>query len=144
MGAIRKIRKNLDQSTALSLYKCLVLPHIDHCDIKYDSASQKNLQKLQLLQNCPCRAILLANFDTHIVDMHQSLNLLMLKQCRNLHMSVTCHKSVYFSGESSLLNFYVAVLQVHGRNTRYADSNKMQIPRTHTDIGQKGLFSPRP
>ena len=32
LGAIRKLRVNVDQSTALRLYKSLVLPHFDYCD----------------------------------------------------------------------------------------------------------------
>ncbi len=95
MGAIRKIRKTLDQSTALSLYKSLVLPHIDYCDIVYDCSTHENLNRLQIFQNCVCRTILLVDFDTHIDDMHQTLGLLILKQRRFVHLSVACHKSVY-------------------------------------------------
>ncbi len=139
MGAISKIRKVLDQSTALSLYKSLVLPQLDYCDIVYMSATKENLNRLQMLQNSACRTILLATNDAHIDDMHNTLGLLTLQHRRDLHMSFACHKSVYFNGFSSLSSFYVPVLQVHGRHTRYADSNKMVVPRAKTNLGQKAF-----
>ena len=46
LGVIRKIRDCLGQPTALRLYKGLVLPHFDFCDMVH--ASQDTLQKLQL------------------------------------------------------------------------------------------------
>ena len=111
MGAIRKIRKSLDQTTALSLYKSLILSNIDYCDIVYNSSTLENLNRLQLLQNSACRTILLAPYDTHVSEMHRTLGLLPLDKRRFLHMSFDCHKSVYFNGKSSLSGFYVPVLQ---------------------------------
>ncbi len=35
VGLLKKIRSNIDHSTALTLYKSLVLPHLDYCDTIY-------------------------------------------------------------------------------------------------------------
>ena len=80
LGAIRKIRHNLDRATTLLLYKSLVLPLIDYCDIVYGATAKDKLQKLQLVQNNACRNILLADMDTHVASMHLELQLLTLYQ----------------------------------------------------------------
>ncbi len=121
LGAIRTIRRNLDQSRALSLYTSLVLPHIDYCDIIYSCSTQENLNKLQLFQNCACRTTLLADRETHIRHIHTRLNLLYLNQRRDPHLAVSCHKSIYFKGLSSLSSFiflsYVLLDIQHGMQT---------------------------
>ena len=96
-----------------------------------------NLNKLQLFQNCVCRTILLADHDTHIIGMHNALNLLYLSQRRDLHLCVSCHKSIHLNGFSSLSNFYIPVLNVTDRNTRYADATRTQVPRTRTKIAEQ-------
>ena len=106
LGVICKIRKNQDQTTALSLYKTLVLPHIDYCDIVYNCSTQENLNELQLLQNRACRSILLVGPVAYVADMLENLNLLYLDQRRYLLMSITCHKSVYLNG-LSILSFSI-------------------------------------
>ena len=46
LGIVRKARDFLDRPAAITLYKSLVLPHIDYCDIVYECTSIGNLQKL--------------------------------------------------------------------------------------------------
>ena len=58
IGVIKKVRNCLDNKLALTLYKSLVLPHIDYCDVVYVSATKESLSKLQLVQNKACQVIL--------------------------------------------------------------------------------------
>ncbi len=96
----QKSRNFLDHKTSITLYKSLVLLHFDYCDIVYDCTSLGNLQKLQKLQNSACRTMLLADNRTPIAEMHDNLQLLTLKQRRELHLSVDCHKHVNISDSS--------------------------------------------
>ena len=132
LGALHKIRNNLNQGTALSLYKSLVLPHFDYCDTVYTCSALVNLNKLQLSQNAACRTILLADFDEHIHVLHKRLGLLYLDDRRDLHLTCLCHKSVYFNDLSSLSNFFVPVVPVVGRYTRACDMVKLRIPHMCT------------
>ena len=61
IGMIKKVRYLIDHSIALSLYKSLVLPHLDYCDTIYMTSTQEDLNKLQLAQNVACRTLLLAD-----------------------------------------------------------------------------------
>ena len=52
------------------LYKTLCAPIYDYCDIIYDSLSQKNISRLQKLQNGALRIVALADRFTHSADLH--------------------------------------------------------------------------
>ena len=138
IGIIRKVNECLHRSTALTLYRSLVLPLFDYCDTVYMCTSIGNLSKLQLLQNQACRTILLAGRYTSVVDMHRSLKLELLQDRRNVHMALECHKNIYFENQSSLAHFYVPVVEVHGTiRTRHSDNKFMSVPRTKTVVGAK-------
>ena len=49
LGIVRKAREFLDLGTSVQLYKSLVLPHIDYCDLVYCCTSKTNLQSYK---NC--------------------------------------------------------------------------------------------
>ena len=74
LGILRRSRDYLDHSTSLTLYKSLVLPHLDYCDIVYMCTTVQNLNKLQLIQNGACRTILRAPKDTSVSEMHKDLS----------------------------------------------------------------------
>ena len=117
LGIVRKAREFLDLGTSVRLYKSLVLPHIDYCDLIYCCTSEANLQKLQKLQNCACRTLLRADRRAHIQDMHQDFKFLTLSQRREYHMATECYKHVTNS-DSSLHSFFQSK---NGRRTRTWD-----------------------
>ena len=73
LGILYKSNDYLDRSTKILLYKSLILPHIDYCDLVYMNTTAKNLNMLQLIQNCACTIILGADKDTNVKTMHQQL-----------------------------------------------------------------------
>ncbi len=85
IGMIKKVRYLSDHSIALTLYKSLVLPHLDYCDTIYMTSNQEDLNKLQLAQNVACRTLLLADKYEHIDAMHQELKLEKLEVRRKFH-----------------------------------------------------------
>ena len=139
LGAIRKIRERIDQSTALRLYKSLVLPHFDYCDTVYMTSSKEVLHKLQLLQNSVCRTLLLANRETHIQEMHTELGLLYLNERRGLHLWLQLHKIIYTAEEVALHDFFVPVVPVLGRVTRGQHRNNMKVELTRSELGRKAI-----
>ena len=48
---LSKIRPFLTEGVALSIYKMMILPYFDYCDIVYQGACVRELDKLQRLQN---------------------------------------------------------------------------------------------
>ena len=76
---VQKARSCLGQNMVLTLYKSLVLPHIDLGDVLYDVASKEITNKLQLAQNAACRVILLCGKKDSTGKMHSDLKLLRLQ-----------------------------------------------------------------
>ena len=136
LGAIRKVRKCLDKSVALTLYRSLVLPHYDYCNTSYRNANKESLNKLQLVQNMGCRTILLARRRTHIADMHKELNLMPLHNRREAHYSLLCHKNIYPEGSQSLTKYFIPARIVGGRRTRGNTAKNMQVPNIKSEKGR--------
>ena len=66
VGCIRmlsKLRPILKKGTALCLYKTLMVPIMDYCDIMYDCLSKYNSDILQKLQNRACQTTWEENID---------------------------------------------------------------------------------
>ena len=139
LGAIHKLRMNVDQSTALRLYKSLVLPHFDYCDSVYMTASKDILNRLQLVQNSVCRTILLANRETHIAEKHVDLGLLYLNERRDLHFSFLLHKNIYNEHDTGLSGQLVNCNTAAVRHTHGSSSHNMVVPRMRTCMGEKSF-----
>ena len=140
VGVIRKVRHCLTQKLALTLYKSLVLPHIDYCDVVYMSATKESLNKLQLVQNKGCRAILGAAARDHIDEMHRDLRLLKLEDRRNLHLGLLCHKNVYPEGEQGLEKYFVKANNIGvSRVTRTNTMANVKIPKINSTSGRKAI-----
>ncbi len=131
LGVVQKARDFLDLGASVQLYKSLVLPHLDYCDLVYSCTSDANLQKLQKLQNSACRTLLKADRRAHISDMHKELKFLTLEQRRELHLSVECYKQVNNSN-SSLHNYFVAQ---DTRRTRTGEK-KVKVPNIRSEMGR--------
>ncbi len=134
LGILRKSRNFLDQNTSVLLYKSLVLPQFDYCDIVYDCTSLGNLQKLQKLQNSACRTMLLADNRTSVAEMHDDLQLLTLNQRRELHLSVDCHKHVNIPDSS--LNY---MFKSKRKRTTRSGPKLVEVPQRRTATGRKAF-----
>ncbi len=119
LGILRKSREYLDQSTSLLLYKSLVLPHLDYCDLVYMCTTLHNLNRLQLVQNQACRTILMAPKETSTQNMHKQLELPLLAQRRQLHLSTECYKNAT-NDEAGLHGMFVKTAN-RGRQTRQSE-----------------------
>ena len=58
IGALRRIRSLISQSTAEQIYNALIQPYFDYCASVWDGLSSYLCQKLQKLQNRAARVIL--------------------------------------------------------------------------------------
>ena len=61
IGALRRIRPIISQSTAVLVYNSFIQPHFDYCSLVWDGLSDQLSDKLQKLQNRTTRVILKAN-----------------------------------------------------------------------------------
>ena len=57
IGALRRIRPLISQSTAVLVYNSLIQPHFDYCSLVWDGLSDQLSDKLQKFQNRAARVI---------------------------------------------------------------------------------------
>ena len=134
-----KLRPLVGQDITLTLYKSLVLPVLDYCDVVYMTATKEQLGRLQLIQNQSCRIILRAHKRSHIVDMHSSLQLQTLENRRTNHLSALCHKNIYNTEEASLKYIFSRVSENQTRVTRHSCNMNMKIPNIRSTKGRLSI-----
>ena len=82
-----KIRRNLNENVAMSIYKTMILPYFDYGDIIYDNASVEILDKLQRLQNKCLKICKGYNNRYSTKDLHHETNTPMLEDRRKVHIN---------------------------------------------------------
>ena len=137
LGVLMKVRDCLNQSTALTLYKSLVLPHVT-IEIRFDVVLLKKTSICCNLSRIVRIILLMTTGEGHIIDIYHEPNLELLTDRRKLHMVYLCHKNIYFDGQASLSGFCNPVLPVKGRATRAVTHCAMNI-KTQTNLGKKGI-----
>ena len=136
---LRKTRICMNSKVANQLYKSLILPQIDYCDVVYMVASKSSLVDLQKIQNICCRIILKTDNRTHIADMNKKLYLIPLNERRETHLSQICHKAVYDEPKHSLHKFFNRIQNRNNRNTRWRNQMHMLVPDRRSNKGRLGI-----
>ena len=65
IGALRRIRSLISQSTAVQIYNALFQPHFDYCAPVWDGLSSYLCKKMQKLQNRAARVVLQAKYEAN-------------------------------------------------------------------------------
>ena len=81
-----KIRKSINEFTATRIFQSMIAPLIDYGDIVYSGTNNKNLDKLQSLQNRGLRVCINENQSFSIDDLHQRCKIPNLKDRRSYNM----------------------------------------------------------
>ena len=64
IGAIKRVKPFVPQSTLLSIYNSLVQPHFDYCSLVWGNSGKTSSNKLQKLQNRAARVITSSSYKT--------------------------------------------------------------------------------
>ena len=83
---LNKIMQNLNVYTSISLYKTMILPYTEYGDVIIDAANDKQLNKLQKIQNHCLRICLQANPRTNLIEVHSRAKLNYLADRRYSHL----------------------------------------------------------
>ncbi len=117
LGMLSRIRKNVTKDTALMLYKSLVLPHLEYCDVVWDNCVSKLKDTLQKLQNTACKLILKRNRFAHTDEIHHVLKLWKLSERRTFHTACTAYRCNHNLVPHYLQTIYQPVTAIHQHNT---------------------------
>jgi hypothetical protein len=82
----------LSKYSKITLYKAIILPHLDYCSSIQFLANNSELNYLQKLQNRMMRTILRSRLDTPIRNMMETLNFLSVRQRVTYNTMVLLYK----------------------------------------------------
>ena len=74
IGAIKRIKPFVPQSTILCIYNSLVQPHFDYCSLVWGSFGKTLSNKVQKLQNCAARLITSSGYDADVDSLFHKLS----------------------------------------------------------------------
>ena len=134
-----QVRGLLDRSTALMVYKTLILPVMDYCDFIYLGTIAQNRETLQKLQNCAFRSILGVDNLARTKDMHASLNMDMLDSRREKHAAIEVFKYLNNLGPESCRQLFTYVQDHHDVNTRASSASTPLLPRLNLTLCQRNI-----
>ena len=89
---IRRMKAYVPQSTLISVYNAIILPHFDYCSMVWDNCSGYLLEKLQKMQNRAARVITGKSYEIRSIDILQELGWKSLMVRRQINKTVFMHK----------------------------------------------------
>ena len=134
---ISRIKHLLDRKTLLLLMNAFVFSTMYYYLTAWANTSQRNIKKLQLVQNFAARIVLgFKKFD-HISQGIKSLNWLIVEERLYFNNAVMVFKCVNNLVPEYLANMFVPRSYIHSRVTR--SCNLLHIPRCHLSSGQRAF-----
>ena len=115
---LHRINYCLPQKQQRILYNSLVVPYFSYADIIWTNCSDKNNRKLQLAQNFAAKSMLGAKKYSSSTAALKKLELLPLKQKREIHLAVHVKKALCGNSTDNIQNLYLN--QLNRNNSRAA------------------------
>ena len=126
---LAKIRKFLTESTALKIYKSMIVPYFDYGDVIYNTSCQEGLDKLQRLQNRCLKICKNYNIRHDTNDLHRATEMPKLKARR------TCHINNFMFKQLSKEH----LLDIRNINTRAHDAPLFTIKGPNVETYKRSM-----
>ena len=138
IGGLKRMRPYGPIKTLETIYKSLIRPHFDYCDIVWSNLNVSQSLRLQKLQNRAARVILSANYEARSVDLSESLQWDNLSQRRDKHMALLMCKTLQNKTPKYLRNMFSFANTGSGYDTRQRE-RKLALPKPRTDYLKKSF-----
>ena len=138
IGAIKRVKPFVPQSTLLSIYNSLVQPHFDYCSLVWGNCGKTLSNKLQKLQNRAARVITSSSYDADVNSLFDKLSWKDLNSQRQIQKALMVFKSL-----NGLVPEYLTSKFVTRNVSNYAlrdSANKLVVPFPRTNY-MKNSFS---
>lgn len=138
IGAIKRVKPFLPQSTLISIYNSLVQPHFDYCSLVWGNCGKTLSNKLQKLQNRAARVITSSSYDADVNSLFHKLSWKDLNSQRQIQKALMVFKSL-----NGLVPEYLTSKFVMRNVSNYAlrdSANKLVVPFPRTNY-MKNSFS---
>lgn len=125
------MRKYLDERSAIRIFKCMVLPYMEYSFFCMSPCPDKEITKLQRLQNRGLRVCLKPPPRTPVLCLHASSKLLLVKNKIQLNILQQMHRFIYrpncpYKKNLNLIDCYTRSLLVPSFVNIYPCSTRFQ------------------
>ena len=138
IGGLKRGRPYVPAKTLETIYKSLIQPHFDYCDIVWSNLNVSQSLRLRKLQNRAARVILSANYDARSADFLESLQWDNLSQRRDKRMALLMCKTLQNKTPNYLRNMFSFANTGSGYDTRQRE-RKLALPKPRTDYLKKSF-----
>ena len=138
IGAIKRVKPFVPQSTLLNIYNSLVQSHFDYCSLVWGNCGKTLSNKLQKLQNRAARVITSSSYDVDVDSLFHNLSWKELHTQRQIRKAFMVFKSLNGLVPEYLTSKFVTR---NVSNSALRDSaNKLVFPFPRTNY-MKNIFS---
>ena len=130
---INRVRNSFDQATLLKIMSALVFSKIFYCSTVWSNTTNKNIKKLQLLQNFACKIVTGTRKYDHVSPLLRQLNWKPVQQCLDQRALVMTYKCV----KNLAPEYLCKKFQKRPRDRVTRNKDLLQIPRFKTTTGQR-------
>ena len=138
LAALRRLRPICPQSTLVTIYKSLILPHLDYCSAVWGCIGNGLSQKLEKLQNRAARIITGSSWDASSAPILHALKWDSLADRRAKQLKSLMFKTVNNLVPEYLSDKFASINTIHRHNLRGAQHN-LFIPRQNTETLKKSF-----
>ena len=130
IAGLRQVRPFVNRDTLSLIYKTLIQPHFDYCDVVWDNLSIGLTTRLQKLQNRAGRVILRANYDTRSEDVLKILQWDNLEQRRFKHKATLMYKILNNNAPKYLTDSFHTIEDSNPYKLRNRSNLRLPLPKS--------------
>ena len=138
LGQINRVKHAFDQRTLTIIINSLVFSKLFYCSNVWSNTTERNLDKLQAVQNFACRIISGARKFDHITPILKRLQWLPVRDQLYYRQVIMCFKCMTGSAPGYLTEQFIKRSNVSKRSTRNAQA--LDIPLFRSASGQKTFY----
>ena len=127
IGIIRRLRTCLDTNTLNILYKSMILPVFDYCDVVYSNCSGINLDTLEQIQNRAARAITGYPPWHSATELRDKLGWMKIRSRWLIHKCIFMYKCLNDLAPRYVCSNFKYAKDVHNVNTRSSTNHQLAI-----------------
>ena len=138
IAGLRQVRPFISTTTAVTIYRSLILPLFDYCDVAWDTLSKTSAQRLQKLQNRAARVITCQGYEVRSYDIRSHLSWNTLVERRDKHKAVAMFKVLNNKAPAYLSDLFKPIGENFSYGLRGRNRN-LSLPLPRTEYGKKSF-----
>ena len=138
LAQIGRVKHCLDRTSLLTVINALVFSKLYYCSNVWANTTEKNIRKLQAVQNYACRIVSGARKYDHVTPHLKSLSWLPVKDQLYYRQAIMAFKCISGHAPKYLSSQFITREQVTKRTTR--SGQKLDIPLFKTASGQRTFY----